>query len=101
MDAAKFIDLDCSDLDRFLGQPLPMHQLREEVAVNDIRRWVQGMHYPNPLHFDPDYAAESRFERIVAPQSFVASTASAHGVAPRQGGGRNPHGAQGCHAPLQ
>lgn len=78
----EFFPLDCSDLDRYLGQPLPMHQLREEVAINDIRRWVQGMHYPNPLHFDPDYAAESRFGRIVAPQSFVASTEIAHGFWP-------------------
>ena len=23
---------------------------RKPVAVNDIRRFVQGMHYPNPLH---------------------------------------------------
>lgn len=81
-DASDFIPLDCSDLDRYLGQPLPMHQLREPVAINDIRRWVQGMHYPNPLHFDPDYAAESRFQHIVAPQSFVASTEIAHGVWP-------------------
>lgn len=78
----EFTSLDCSDLDRYLGQPLPMHQLREQVAVNDIRRWVQGMHYPNPLHFDPDYAAESRFGQVVAPQSFVASTEIAHGVWP-------------------
>ena len=81
-ETSDFLPLDASDLDNYLGQPLPMHQLREPVAVNDIRRWAQGMHYPNPLHFDPDYAAESRFGRIVAPQSFVASTEIAHGVWP-------------------
>jgi acyl dehydratase len=82
MSDPEYLPLDASDLDNYLGQPLPPHQLREPVAVNDIRRWVQGMHYPNPLHFDPDYAAESRFGRIVAPQSFIASTEIAHGVWP-------------------
>lgn len=81
-DTEDFLPLDASDLDNYLGQPLPVHQLREPVAINDIRRWVQGMHYPNPLHFDPDYAAESRWGQIVAPQSFVASTEIAHGVWP-------------------
>ena len=81
-EADEFVPLDASDLDNYLGQPLPLHRLREPVAINDIRRWVQGMHYPNPLHFDPDYAAESRHGRIVAPQSFVASTEIAHGVWP-------------------
>ncbi len=81
-DTDEFLPLDASDLDNYLGQPLPVHQLREPVAINDIRRWVQGMHYPNPLHFDPDYAAESRYGRVVAPQSFVASTEIAHGVWP-------------------
>ena len=64
-DTDEFLPLDASDLDNYLGQPLPVHQLREPVAINDIRRWVQGMHYPNPLHFDPDYAADSRYGRIV------------------------------------
>lgn len=81
-DTEDYLPLDASDLDNYLGQPLPVHQLREAVAINDIRRWVQAMHYPNPLHFDPDYAAESRWGRIVAPQSFVASTEIAHGVWP-------------------
>ncbi|WP_309140954.1 MaoC family dehydratase N-terminal domain-containing protein [Novosphingobium sp. G106] len=78
----EYLPLDASDLDNYVGRPLPVHQLREPVAVNDIRRWVQGMHYPNPLHFDPDYAAEGRWGDIVAPQSFVASTEIAHGVWP-------------------
>lgn len=81
-DNEDFLPLDASDLDNYVGRPLPVHQLREPVAVNDIRRWAQGMHYPNPLHFDPDYAAESRWGEIVAPQSFVASTEIAHGVWP-------------------
>ena len=52
-------ELDVSDLARHMGVPIMPGQLKEPVAVNDIRRWVQAMHYPNPLHFDETWAAES------------------------------------------
>src|SRR5207248_5316557 len=52
----------------------------------DIRRWVQGMHYPNPLHYDEQWAEESRFGTIVAPQSFTVATDTSHGCAPAQVG---------------
>ena len=54
-------ELDTSDLDRYMGVPMEPGELKEPVAVNDIRRWVQGMHYPNPLHYDERWAAESHF----------------------------------------
>ena len=63
--------LDASDLDQHMGVPMPPGELKEPVATNDIRRWVQGMHYPNPLHYDERWAAESRFGEIVAPHSFT------------------------------
>ena len=44
-----------------MGVPMEPGELKEPVATNDIRRWVQGMHYPNPLHYDERWAAESRF----------------------------------------
>ena len=44
--------LDTSDVDRYIGQPLPSVQLIDPVSVSDIRRWAQGMQYPNPLHYD-------------------------------------------------
>jgi acyl dehydratase len=76
------VDLDASDLDNWMGQPMDLQMMREPVAVNDIRRWVQGMHYANPLHFDEKWAAESRFGQIVAPYSFTVSTDTAHGCMP-------------------
>ena len=56
-------------------------RLREPLSNTDIRRWVQAMHYPNRRHYDNDFAAEGRFGRIVAPQSFPVATDDAHGTA--------------------
>jgi hypothetical protein len=74
--------LDVSDLDNVMGVPMQPGRLREPVALNDIRRWVQGMHYPNPLHYDERWAVESRFGAIVAPQSFTVACDTSHGCAP-------------------
>jgi acyl dehydratase len=74
--------LDCSDLDNYLGKPMQPARLREPLSNTDIRRWAQAMHYPNRLHYDNDFAAESRFGRIIAPQSFPVATDDGHGSAP-------------------
>jgi hypothetical protein len=74
--------LDCSDLDNYLGKPMQPARLREPLSNTDIRRWAQAMHYPNRLHYDNDFAAESRFGRIIAPQSFPVATDDGHGTAP-------------------
>ena len=74
--------LDTTDVDRWIGQPIGGEILKEPVAVNDIRRWVQGMNYPNRLHYDEKFAAESEFGRIVAPQSFAVCAIHGHGALP-------------------
>ena len=74
--------LDTSDIDQYLGKPVDSSSLREPIATNDIRRWVHAMHYPNLLHYDPDFAAASRWGKIIAPQSFCIATDDGHGAAP-------------------
>lgn len=78
--------LDASDLDQYMGVPMEPGELKEPVALNDIRRWVQAMHYPNPLHYDETWAEESRFGAIVAPQSFTVACDTSHGCSPAQVG---------------
>src|SRR5215468_4687829 len=74
--------LDCSDIDNYLGKPIQPARLKEPLANNDIRRWVQAMHYPNRLHYDDEFAAAGRYGRIVAPLSFAVATDDGHGSAP-------------------
>jgi hypothetical protein len=74
--------LDTTDIDNWIGQPISGEQLKEPVSVTDIRRWVQGMSYPNRLHFEEDFAAESAFGKIIAPQSFAVCTIYGHGSLP-------------------
>jgi acyl dehydratase len=74
--------LDTTDVDRYLGRPVGGGQLKEPVTVNDIRRWAQGMQYPNPLHYDEEEASRSPFGGIVAPQSFTVCCDVGHGATP-------------------
>jgi hypothetical protein len=74
--------LDTTDVDRWVGVPLGGGNLRDPFHVNDIRRWAQGMQNPNPLYYDEDYAKDSRFGEIVAPQSFCVCASDSHGAAP-------------------
>jgi acyl dehydratase len=74
--------LDTSDVDRYVGRPVGGGQLKEPVTTGDIRRWVQAMQYPNPIHYDEEEAARSRFGRIVAPQSFTVCCDVGHGATP-------------------
>jgi len=78
----RFPEFDTSDVDRWIGVPLGGAHMRDDVHVNDIRRWAQGMQNPNPLHYDDAYARESRFGGIVAQQSFAVCTDDSHGAAP-------------------
>ncbi|HBO91751.1 MAG TPA: hypothetical protein DD667_00630, partial [Gammaproteobacteria bacterium] len=74
--------LDCSDLDQHMGKAMAPARMKEPLHNNDFRRWVQAMHYPNLLHYDRDFAAEGRYGRLVAPQSFAVATDDGHGAVP-------------------
>jgi hypothetical protein len=76
--------LDTSPVDIWVGVPLGGGQMKDPVAPNDIRRWVQGMQNCNPLYYDEEIAeaTESRFGELVAPQSFAVCTDDSHGAAP-------------------
>ena len=78
----KVLTMDTTEVDKWLGVPLGGGQFKEEIHVNDIRRWAQGMQSPNPLHYDDAYAAESIFGQIVAPQSFTVNCTVGHGATP-------------------
>src|SRR5947209_7229276 len=75
-------ELDTSDVDRWIGQPVGGGQLDEPISVTDIRRWAQGMQNPNPLYIDKAFANESALGRFTAPQSFTICTDVGHGATP-------------------
>lgn len=76
------VDLDLSDVDRWVGKPVIFAELWDPCNATDIRRWVQAMDYPNPLHWDEEFAGNSRFGGIVAPQSFTVCMDYGHGCHP-------------------
>jgi acyl dehydratase len=82
------LDMDTTDVDRWIGVPLGGQQFKEPFGTNDIRRFVQGVQNPNPLYFDEEFAAQSCFGRIVAPQSYfgggpgTGATPSIQGTVP-------------------
>jgi len=78
---AAAVEFDIGDTARWVGVPLAGNNMKEPVHVNDIRRWAQAMQNPNPLYYDEAYASQSRFGRIVAPQSFVVATSDSGGGA--------------------
>ena len=74
--------LDTSDIDQYLGKAITSSRIREPISNNDIRRWAHAMHYPNLLQYDPTFAEESRFGRIVGSQSFACAVDDGMGTAP-------------------
>ena len=78
----EIIELDLSDVDHRVGQLVGGGQLWDPCSSSDIRRWVMAMDYPNPLHWDQEFARDSRFGGLIAPQSIAVGLDYGHGVAP-------------------
>jgi acyl dehydratase len=74
--------LDTSDVDRYVGKPVVFAEMWDPCNATDIRRWVQAMDYPNPIHWDQEFAGASKFGGIVAPQSFTVAMDYGHGCHP-------------------
>ena len=76
------VQLDLSDVEWRVGHVVGSGQLWEACSATDIRRWVQAMDYPNPIHWDEEFARNSKFGGIVAPQSFTVAMDYGHGCHP-------------------
>jgi hypothetical protein len=76
------VTLDVSDVQPRVGQLIGGGQHWVPCSATDIRRWVQAMDYPNPIHWDEPFARKSQFGGLVAPQSFAVSMDFYHGVHP-------------------
>jgi acyl dehydratase len=75
-------ELDLSDVDHRVGKLVGGGQLWEPCTSMDIRRWVMGMDYPNPIHWDEELARKSKFGGIIAPQTMAAAMDYGHGSQP-------------------
>ena len=76
------VQLDLSDVDHRVGRPVGGGQLWEPCSSSDIRRWVMAMDYPNPLHWDQEFARDSTFGGLIAPQSIAVGLDYGHGAQP-------------------
>src|SRR5437016_4152099 len=76
------VKLDLSDVDPRVGQLVGGKQLWDPCGSNDIRRWAMAMDYPNPLHWDLEFARNTMFGGLVAPQSMAVALDYGHGCAP-------------------
>ena len=74
--------MDLSDVEPRVGTLIGGGQIRDPLAGSDLRRWVMAMDYPNPIHWDPTYAAKTKFGGLVAPQSIAVCMDYGHGCAP-------------------
>ncbi len=78
----KPVELDLSDVVPRVGQRCGGGQSWEPCRASDIRRWVMAMDYPNPVHWDEEFARSSKFGGLVAPQSMAIALDFGHGVQP-------------------
>jgi acyl dehydratase len=76
------VKMDLSDVKARVGQEVGGGELLEPCSATDIRRWAMAMDYPNPIHWDGEFAKASKFGGLVAPQSFPVAMDIGHGAQP-------------------
>ncbi|PXW36142.1 UNVERIFIED_CONTAM: acyl dehydratase [Williamsia faeni] len=76
------VQLDLTDVDHRVGELVGGGQLWDPCSTSDIRRWVMAMDNPNPLHWDQEFARNSKFGGLVAPQSIAVGLDFGHGAQP-------------------
>ncbi|WP_426000008.1 FAS1-like dehydratase domain-containing protein [Caulobacter sp. DWR1-3-2b1] len=76
------VTMDLSDVEPRVGILIGGGQIRDPLAPSDLRRWVMAMDYPNPIHWDPTFAVNTKFGGLVAPQSIAVAMDYGHGCAP-------------------
>lgn len=76
------LQLDTSDVDWRVGDLCGGGEQWDPLSPNEIRRWVMAMDYANPIHWDREFAAKTRFGGIVAPQSIAVCMDCGHGCQP-------------------
>jgi acyl dehydratase len=81
-ESANPAQLDLRDVDKWVGKPVIFAEMLDPCSATDIRRWVQAMDYPNPIHWHEEFARASRFGGLVAPQSFTVAMDYGHGCHP-------------------
>jgi acyl dehydratase len=80
--AESSVTMDTSDVDKWIGKQIVFAEFWDPCSATDIRRWVQALDYPNPIHWDEEAAKASKFGGIVAPQSFTVAMDYGHGCHP-------------------
>jgi acyl dehydratase len=78
----KPVELDLRDVTPRVGKLTGGGQLWDPCSSSDIRRWVMAMDYPNPLHWDEEFAQKSKFGGLIAPQSIAVALDYGHGCQP-------------------
>ena len=57
------IELDTSDVDQWIGKRIVFAEFWDPCCATDIRRWVQALDYPNPLHSNRRSSPEIEIRR--------------------------------------
>lgn len=67
VDAGGELKLGTSDVDKWVGKPVAFAEMWDPCNATDIRRWVQALDCPNPIHWGEEFAGRSKFGGIVVP----------------------------------